>query len=187
MSDAQNATQETTGEAAAADVGKSCTGCGACSGERVNDAVNADQGEGNPEGMQEGLTALLRGIGGMAVLGRVMASKREAQEDDGSKIEMATLEEARAYLELVKYKPQPMDVVRLNSNGKEFTDLPEGAQTAVVARVLETPAYSKNACHHETYGRNVADCTLLVAYTNEEGVKAFTEVLFNSVYLELAS
>lgn len=179
MSNVESATQEATNQAAA-DSG--CTGCGACANETCENAQGEQQqaGEMPPE-----LKSLLGGLGG-AIIGGILSRESAKREDDGSKLTTASLENARAYLASL-YKPQPLDVVRLNANGRVFTDFPGDAEVAVVARVLDKPVFASKACHHSNYGGQSADCTLLLCHTDAQGVQAFTEMLFSSVYLELAN
>jgi len=178
MSNVESATQETTNQAAAE---SGCTGCGAC-----GDACESSKGEQQPAGeMPAELKSLIGGLGG-AIIGGILCRESAKREDDGSKLDMASLDAARAYLASL-YKPQPLDVVRLNANGRVFTDFPGDAEVAVVARVLDKPVFSAKASHHSNYAGQSADCTLLLCHTDAQGVQAFTEMLFSSVYLELAN
>lgn len=110
-----------------------------------------------------------------------MAERERAQK---SELRAACLEEAQAYVQ-ARYVPKVLDEVRLNANGRIVTDLPDGVETAVVVRVFERPLTSGKVNLHGRFGMEVVDCTLLLCITEEDGAQSFTEMLFNSVFLEL--
>lgn len=168
MSTTEQTTEKETG----------CTGCGGCTGNSSAEG-GAEKHEGEScEGLPLGLMTVLAGS-----VGKMLAERERAEK---SELRAASLQEAQAYVQ-ARYVPNAMDVVRLNANGRIVSNLPDGVETAVVARVFEPPLTSGKVNLHGRFGAEVVDCTLLLSITEEDGAQAFTEMLFNSVFLELAA
>lgn len=168
MSTTEQSTEKETG----------CTGFGGCT-----DKCHAEAGPGAQEasgevGIPMGLMVALS-----ESVGKALAERERAEK---SELRAASLQEAQAYVQ-ARYVPNAMDVVRLNANGRIVSNLPDGVETAVVARVFERPLTSGKVKLHGRFGAEVVDCTLLLSITEEDGTQAFTEMLFNSVFLELAA
>lgn len=167
MSTTEQTTEKETG----------CTGCGGCTGNSSAEG-GAEKHEGESrEGLPLGLMTVLAGS-----VGKMLAERERAEK---SELRAANLQEAQAYVQ-ARYTPKVFDVVRLSANGRIVTELPDGMETAVVARVFERPLTSGKVKLHGRFGMEVVDCTLLLSITDVDGEQAFTEMLFNSVFLELA-
>lgn len=170
MSTTEN-TEGTTTEQAAGD---GC-GCGACAGTCASEQGAQAQHEG---GLPLPVKLLVGGL-----VAHAQQEIEERKKRAATKVEGATVQEVQAYLQSL-YKPTPLDVVRLNANGRVISEIPQGIETAVVARVFDKPLVSGDASHLARFGMEVADCTLLLAITEPDGTKAYAELLFNSVFLE---
>lgn len=168
MSTTEQSTEKETG----------CTGCGGCTDKCHAEAGPEAQEASGEVGIPMGLMVALS-----ESVGKALAEHERAQK---SELRAANLQEAQAYVQ-ARYVPNAMDVVRLNANGRIVSNLPDGVETAVVARVFERPLTSGKVKLHGRFGAEVVDCTLLLSITEEDGTQAFTEMLFNSVFLELAA
>lgn len=136
------------------------------------------------DGARIGLVAVIDRLAAAGLFGGPAGVAPQCESKKAKSVSV-TLHEAQAYLQANDYKPKVLDVVRLNANGRVISEIPGDPETAVVVRVFDKPVFSGDACLHGRYGRAVVDCTLLMC-TEVGGEKFYSEMLFNSVFLELA-